>query len=1017
MQISRYAVKNYQFTLVIFLMIVVVGASTLFTMPRAEDPDMDAPQFPVIAVFPGTSPEDMEDLVVDPLEKRIAELENIKRIRTSVSDGVAVLQVEYKYSVDVDEKYQELVREVNAARDELPADLFSLEVQKVTPSNVNILQVALVSENAPHAELKKQAERLEDVLEDVPVLKEVKIHGLPDEQVQVDLHLEKLAQLRIPLNAVIGAVQSEVANIPGGSVDVGTRSLNVKTSGNYTGADDVANTVIWSANGRNVLLRDVADVRDGAADPVHITRLNGHRCVFLSAALKEGNNITSSQALYDAALDRFAQGLPSNIALDKHFDQAENVNHRLSSLGIDFLIAILLVMITLLPLGGRASLVVMISIPLSLAIGIVLLNAFGYSLNQLSIVGLVVALGLLVDDSIVVVENIERWLRLGHSRMEATLKATNQIGLAVVGCTATLIIAFMPLVFMPEASGDFIRSLPMAVIFSVVASMMVALTIIPFLCSRLLKQHTGDTHKGNVFFRVLQGAIHNTYAPVLDRSLNRPWITIGIAGLLFAASIVLMGVIGFSLFPASEKPQFVVNVMAPMQSNMAHTDSLTRLVENELRTVPQVKYFASNVGKGNPRIYYNVIQENERSDFGQVFVQLQDDTPADEKLVLIDSLRERFAALPGVRIEVKNFEQGPPILAPVEVRVFGEDLDTLRALSARVADMLRATSGTLYIDDPLANLKSDLRVDIDREKASMLGVATVDIDRTVRLAIAGFPAGRFNDVNGDERTVLLSTPRSDRATLATFDDIHVNSRSGVAIPLRQVADIRLESSPRSIKHLTKKRYVAVSAFVQQGFLADAVIGDVIGQMNAFALPDGYTYSMGGEIESRQDSFGGFGTVIIATIFLFIAVLILEFRTFKSTLIVLSVIPLGIVGAVLALWITGNSLSFVAIIGLIALAGIEVKNSILLVDFTNQLRAEGRTLDQAIREAGEIRFLPIVLTSLTAIGGLLPIAVSTNPLISPLAIVLIGGLISSTLLSRLVTPVIYKLIPPKVEPTT
>ncbi|MBL0035611.1 MAG: efflux RND transporter permease subunit [Flavobacteriales bacterium] len=1013
MLISRYAVKNYQFTLVIFLMIVVVGVTTLLNMPRAEDPDMDAPQFPVIAVFPGTSPEDMEDLVVDPLEKRIAALDNIKRIRTSISDGVAVLQVEYRFGSDVDEKYQELVREVGTARTELPPEIYSLEVQKVTPSNVDILQIALVSENASTEVLKREAERLQDVLEDLPMLKEVEISGLPEDIVRVDLRLEKLAQLHIPVNAVIGAIQSEVANIPGGSVEVGTKALNVKTSGSYTGPEDVANTVVWSANGRITLLRDVAEVRADQAEQKHITRLNGHRSVFVNAALKQGNNITQAQEKYDAAIEGFRAGLPANVDMVKHFDQADNVNSRLSSLGLDFAIAILLVMITLLPLGGRASLVVMISIPLSLAMGVVMLDLLGYTLNQLSIVGLVVALGLLVDDSIVVVENIERWIREGHSRMEATLKATNQIGMAVIGCTVTLIIAFMPLVFMPEASGEFIRSLPMAVILSVLASMLVSLTIVPFLSSRLLKEHSGK-HEGNVFLQALQKGIHSTYAPVLNRSLNRPWTTIGIASLVFGGSLFLMGRIGFSLFPASEKPQFMVNIRAPLQSNMAHTDSLTHLVERELAATPAVKYFASNVGKGNPRVYYNVIQQNETPDFAQVFVLLQDDTPADEKLALIDSLRARFSGIPGAKIEVKNFEQGPPVLAPVEVRIFGENIDSLRVQSARVAELLRRTPGTLYVDDPLANLKSDVRLDIDREKASLLGIATVDIDRTVRMAVAGLPLGRFNDRNGDERTVLLTAAKGERADLGIFDDLYVNNRLGTAVPLRQVADIRLESSPLNIKHLTKKRYVAVSAFVQQGYLVDGVIADVETRLKDAPLPAGYTYGWGGEVESRQDSFGGFGTVIIATVFLFIAVLILEFRTFKSTLIVLSVIPLGIVGAVLALWLTGNSLSFVAIIGLIALAGIEVKNSILLVDFTNQLRAEGRTLDQAIREAGEIRFLPIVLTSLTAIGGLLPIAVSTNPLISPLAIVLIGGLISSTLLSRLVTPVIYKLIPPKVE---
>jgi multidrug efflux pump subunit AcrB len=307
-------------------------------------------------------------------------------------------------------------------------------------------------------------------------------------------------------------------------------------------------------------------------------------------------------------------------------------------------------------------------------------------------------------------------------------------------------------------------------------------------------------------------------------------------------------------------------------------------------------------------------------------------------------------------------------------------------------------------------------VDINKEKAIQSGVPSLNIDRTVRLAVAGIEAGSFTDDNGDDYTILVTRPREKTPGLDVFNNLYVNGYNGNAIPLRQIADLKFESSPLNINHFNKTRTVSISANVKKGFLNDEVIRAVIKEMDAMKLPSGYYYNMGGEVESRQESFGGFATIIIITIFLFVAVLILEFRTFKSTLIVLSVIPLGIVGAVIALWFTGNSLSFVATIGIIALAGIEVKNTILLVDFTNQLREQGRSLDDAIREAGEVRFLPIVLTSMTAIGGLFPIAISTNPLISPLAIVMIGGLISSTILSRVVTPVIYKLIPPAVSPT-
>jgi multidrug efflux pump subunit AcrB len=1013
MKISDYAVKNYQFTLVIFIMIIALGITTILNMPRSEDPEMHAPTYSVVVVYPGTSPKDMEELIVDPLEKEINELENVLRIRTSISDGLAVMRVEYKYSSNVDDKYQEMVRVVNNKQRELPSDNIFIEVQKFQPSDVNIMQIALISENAPRDKLKFYAEKLQDELEKLSPLKKVEIHGLPVQQVRAELDLEKMAQMNLPVNNVISSLQNETVSIPGGSIDAGNKTFNIKTSGNFHSLEEISNTIVYTGAGRNVYLKDIAKVYYGYADETYQTRLNGFRCVFVAAAQKEGENISKTQVLYKPVIEKFRKTLPANIDLIEHFDQAANVNRRLGSLGIDFMIAIFLVAITLLPLGFRQAVIVMISVPLSLSIGIILLQLFGYNLNQLSIVGLVVALGLLVDDSIVVVENIERWMLDGHSALEATLKATKQIGMAVLGCTVTLIIAFMPLVFMPEGSGDFIRSMPLAVIFCVLASMFVSLTIIPFLTSKVLKPHTGHPD-GNLFMRGLKKLIHGSYSRLLDKALQRPALTLVITVIIFAGSLGVFKLIGFSLFPPSEKPQFMINITAPPQSNLQYTNSIAKQIEQSLKKEPLVKYFATNVGKGNPRIYYNVIPREEQSDFAQVFVQLGDHTDPEEKQELMEKFRKVWTPYPGAKVEVKDFEQGPPVSAPVEVRIFGDDLDTLRQLAARVEKMLYKTPGTMYISNPVDLMKSDIRVAIQPEKAQQLGIPFVQIDRTVRLAVAGLTLGKYTDENTNDYNILLTRAKEGRPTLDVFNNLYVNNLQGKAIPLSQVADLKMETSPVQINHQEKRRVVSVKAFLQQGFLADRVITDVIGRMDAMVLPLGYSYEMGGEVESRQQSFGGFQNIIIVTVFLFIAVLILEFGTFKSTLIILSVIPLGVVGAAIALWITGNSLSFVAIIGLIALAGIEVKNTILLVDFTNQLRAQGKDLETAIREAGEVRFLPIVLTSLTAIGGLIPIAISNNPLISPLAIVLIGGLISSTLLSRIVTPVVYKLIPPKIK---
>lgn len=1012
--IIRFAVDNYRFTLVVFLAVLAMGIATLLGMPRSEDPEIQSPQFAVVVVYPGTSAADMEELVVDDMESAFHALDDIKSIQTEISDGLAVVQVEYQFESNPDDKYQEIIREINALRGSLPQDIAAISVQKFTPTDVNIYQMALISETASYATLDDIAEELSDKLEQVPSLKNVVVHGLPQREVQVELDMQKLASMNLPVSAVLGAIQSENVNIPGGSITAGGRKFNVKTSGDYASVEDIASTVITGAQGSVVRLSDVATVRTTYGTDSYIVRHNGYRAVFLAASMKSGQNILDVQTKVEQVLASAKTSLPSNVALETVFDQTKSVSARLSRFGKDFLIAIGLVLLTLLPLGFRASVVVMISIPLSLAIGLILMNLLGFNLNQLSIVGMIVALGILVDDSIVVVENIERFLRNGIDRTKAAIGATSQIALAVVGCTVLLMFAFLPLVFLPEQAGAFIRSLPMAVLTTVFASMVVSLTVVPFLSSKILKNH----HVGqeNIFLRGLKAIISGSYSKVLDASLRHPARTLVVAGLIFLGALALIPAVGFSLFPTSEKPMFLVNVELPDGTALSTTDSVARRVERRIMAFGHpIRSVSTNVGKGNPRVYYNVIQKNESEQFAQLFVQLDEHTDVRRKRSVIDALRQQLRDVVGARVEIKDFEQGPPIDAPLAYRLYSEDLDTLRKAAAIVETVVRQTPGTIYVNNPLAVQPTDARVIIDRTKAGSLGIATADVDRMVRLGIAGLPMGTYREQDGDELPIMVTVPKQERRpSFDVFDNIQIPLRSGAMVPLRSVVDVGLETSPNRIRHYDRNRTVTISAFTQ----SDANVGDrnaaIVKALESTALPKGVTYTVAGEVESRQESFGGISTIILVTIFGFIAVLILEFKTFKSIAIVLSVIPLGIIGAVVALLVAGETFSFVATIGMIALVGIEVKNSLLLVDFTNQLRAQGKELVEAIREAGEVRFVPIVLTSLTAIGGLLPLVIEYNQLYSPLAIVLIGGLVSSTLLSRLVTPVMYRLLPPDVR---
>ena len=1011
MKLTAFSVRHWQFTVVLFTMLGALGVAAWNSIPRLEDPPLDFPTFTVVTVLPGASPADLERLVVRDVEEKLDGLEDVKSVTSRIRDGVATTRVEFLPEKDPDKKYDEVLREMNVLRPRLPAELVRFDVEKASTLDVNIVQLALVSKAADYRTLDSLAEHLTDRLQAVRGVRAAERWGAPARQVDVALDLGRLVALQMPVGEVLQAIGGESADIPAGSVEAGSRNFSVRSSGSYETLDQVRETVIRGSGAGLVRVRDVAAVSWGYADSTYRARYNGERAVFVTAQQQRG---TTVQAVRDAIGDevrRVEKSLPAGVALHWEFDQARNVSHRLARLGEDFLIAILLVALTLLPLGLRAALVVMISIPLSLAIGLTLLSFLGFSLNQLTIVGMVIALGLLVDDSIVVVENIMRFRREGFSRREAAIRATGQIWVAVLGATATLLFAFVPLLFLPGGPGLFIRSLPVAVVTTVLASLFVSLTIIPWLTTWILGANA-PAH-GNRFLQAFDRGIHATYAPVLDRALRRPLRTLAISAAIVLGAVALVPVVGFSLFPNAEAPQFRVDITAPEGASIAVTDAAARHAEQAIARRHDVRAIHTSVGHDNPTVYYNVFPRVDSPRVGQLFVTLdhydQRRTPH-----MLDTLRTELARYPGAELAVREFEQGPPIDAPIALRISGGSLDSLALLAARVEAELEQTPGTEYVTNPVRLARSDLRIAIDRGKAGLLGVPTVEIDRVVRLGLSGLRAGSLREGDGDERAVMLRLGPTARPTPEDLSRLYVAGASGALTPLSQVASLRFERAVPEIQRRDRERSVTVTANVRTGYNTDRVTRDALARVAKVALPDGFRIVPAGEIESREESFGGIGGAILVAIFGILAILVLEFRTFRSTLIVASVIPLGIAGGIVALFLAGQSLSFTATIGFAALIGIEIKTSILLVDLTNQLRARGVPLEEAIRRAGEVRFLPIVLTSLTAIGGLLPIAIQGSAMYAPLAWVIIGGLVSSTLLARIVTPVMYKLIAPAIE---
>ncbi len=1000
-----FAVRRWQITLVGFALLFAIGLSAFLTIPRSVDPHFPSPFINVVVTVPGAEPSDMEATIAKPIEDVLQGLDGIVKVQSRSTDSSAVITAEFSWSGDPEKNYDEVVREVNAIRSTLPSTVQRLEFLKTRTTETAVLQFALVSDTASYRRLEKLAKDLREAMNRVPGVRNSRAWAIPTPEISVAIDSGRMAQLGIPVTAVTDALRAGSTDLPPGAVHSGDQRLNVQAGGAFRSADEVGDEPVRARDGSVVRVRDIARVGWGYEEQPHYARYNGKRAVWVTITQKDGLNVLDIRNNAMAVAERYRATLPPDVRLEVGFDQSFDIARKLDQLGRDFAIALGLVLITLLPLGWRASLVVMVSVPLSLLIGVAVLAFSGFTLNQLAISGFIIALGLLVDDSIVVTENIARHLRMGKDRIDAALDGTREIAVAVIGCTFVLLFAFLPLAFLPEGAGKFTRSLPVAVLGTVAASLLVSLTIVPFLASRVLPRDQPE--HGNRVLQAIQSGIQRFYAPVLHWSLTHPWRAMVVASLIVFSGFGLVPFIGSSLFPPADASYFLVQVTAPEGAAISQTDRAVRFVEAAVKGEPDVNQVLANVGRGNPQIFYNVRGFDQRANIGEVLVNLKE-WDSERGPALVARLRKRFESGPDAQYVLKIFQNGPPVDAPIQVKIVGADLAVLKRLAGELEAVMRKVPGTRDISNPVSVDQPRLALGLDSGKAALLGVTPGAPRRALRLALAGETAGRLRDNEGDSYNVVVRLPIDVRHPVSALDDVFVPATGG-AIPLREIAAPRLDSAPPRINRERQQRLVFVSSQIAPGYLTAKVNTAVYDAIKTVKLPEGYRFDVGGEADVAARSFGGLGPIIAIAVFGILGVLVIELGRFRETAVVAGVIPLGIFGGIVALFLTGNSISYTAVIGFIALIGIEIKNSILLVDFTTQLRMKGMELREAIERSGEVRFLPVLLTSVTAIGGLLPLAVSGSGLYSPLAWVIIGGLVSSTLLSRIVTPVMYLLI--------
>lgn len=1002
MFLPKAAINNSQFSLIIVLLLILVGLVSYHTIPRSEDPQFDIPITLIEVIYPGASPHDVETLVVQPLEEAFNTIEGIKTVESQVKNDGARVTVTFFYGTHVDLAFNEIKLAVASVRSQLPVGVQELLVLKATPTSVAVVQAALWSEPTDYKQMEYYAKQLEKRLEGISSVKKADIWGYPQQIVSVDLDIDRMHHLGLDTNQVVQIMQGRAQNITPGFVDANSRRFNVKASGNFQQLSQLKETVVLSTPDLVVRLEDIAHISFGSNKPTYLAYFNDNPVIFITAEQRAKTNIFELTKQLNKELESFEALLPEEVKLNVFFRQAESVETRVNGFFDNLWSGLLLVgIMSLFFLGLRESLVVVSVIPFSFLIAIGWLDFSGFGLQQMSIVGLIIALGLLVDNAIVVTESIHREIPKFATLKEAAQSGASRVGWAITSGTVTTMFAFLPMLMLASDTGDFVRSMPVTVVLVLAASLLLALTFTPLLASKLFTQKKPRF----ITFQVLCNRFaEKFYAQALAKLMAWKYIVIAV---FVAALVFMMGVfgkVGLSLFPKAEKPMILVDVVTPSNSSLRYTQKVMQDVSDVLKAQPEVAHVAQNIGNSNPRIYYNEIPERGVANYGQQLVLLHR-FDAQESKALVEKLRRQFNGWHQAKIKVKEFTQGPVTDQPITIRLISDSLEDLAQVSQDLARFMAKQAGIINIENPIGQANTELKIDIDYDKAAMLGISVQQLDLTLQTLVSGSSVGLFSDSNGESYPVVI---RGKDLDMSLFEQAFVSTSSGDEVPMSQVVSLSLVQGKTEFFHYQKQRMSKVSADVAQGYSIAELTEQVVQFIENYDLPTGMYYSLGGEEESRKESFSGLSQIMIITAVGIFAVLVLQFKSFLQPLIIFSSIPFAIAGSGLGLYLGNLSFSMMAFIGLISLFGIVVNNAIILIDTANKNLVEQSDKRRAIVDASITRFTPILLTTLTTIFGLLPLTMFGGGLWQPLGVVIISGLCVSAVASFLLVPVLTEL---------
>jgi HAE1 family hydrophobic/amphiphilic exporter-1 len=1029
MNIAKWAVNRPVAVTMRIAALVLLGLICLFRLPVDLLPKVTLPTVSVSTQWPNVAPEEIEAEVTRPIEQAVSSATNLYQVSSTTSEGSSSVRIQFQWGTDIGQAALEVIQLVQRAKRGFPNDptLQDPLVFKFDPSQSPILIFGVSGEKDPVKLRTLLDNQISPMIESANGVASATVAGGQERAIIVDIDPVKLQAHKLSTSDVIRRIAQENLNLPAGIAKQSETEYTIRSLGWFTSPEEIGKTPIGMFNGQIVYLSQIAEVRDSHDEVRIYTRLNSQPSATIVVSKQSGANTVSTA---DAVFDKVAQvkKLYPHLNWAIASDQSQFISNSITDVKTNAMLGgVLAVLILLFFLRNvRSTLVVALSIPISIISTFALLYFFGFTLNTMSLGGLALATGLIVDDAVVVLENIFRHIeRDKKSSREAAISGTNEILSAVVASTWTVMVVFLPLLLIKGQSGQMFTQFALVVIFSLAVSLLDATTVVPMLATRVIhgeahREAMENGHERGLLNKAFNrfgrwfNVLDTNYRHGLKWALSNRWKVITGALLIIGASLLLKNQIGTEMMPQTDSGDFNISIKMPIGTALDKTNAVMRQVEAIIQTNPNVKTVLSTAGSsigrgggGSNQIPYQ----------GGVTVKLKEDRKDPTQQVIAD-VRRQLSRIPGVRAQISQFDLVSQMMTGgnqnVEVDIFGDDLGQLSGLARDVMSRIRNISGLENLDVNWQEAMPEIQWKVDRDKAQQLGVSFQDVASTINTATNGSIASYFQE-KGFEYPIIVQMPESARKTVEEMQNLKITPSSpgvsGRTVLLRQVAKPIYGTGPSQITRQDRQRFIAVTG-TPQGRSAGEIQADIQKAISGLQMPAGYYWDWGTNQKRRAEEFGGLGLAVFLAIALIYMLLASQFESFVHPFTILLSVPLATAGVILALFLTGRSFGLTAFIGVLMLVGIVVKNGILLVDYTNVLRNRGVEREEALLTAGPTRLRPILMTASAAVLGMLPIAIGFgkgSEIQAPMATAVIGGLITSTALTLFVVPTVYSLL--------